>query len=362
MDRAHVRATRIPQGKIRVLVVDDSPIMRRLISQVLSADPAIEIAGAEANGALALERMGIVKPDVVTLDIEMPVMNGLETLQQIRKLHPHLRTVMFSSLTTRGGSATFEALSLGADDYVAKGSNEGSLNASLSALQAELLPKIKQFFSLEPSLTSTAHITPRKTQAVRPKPKFRLLAIGTSTGGPKALSELIPKLPRDLSVPVLVVQHMPPLFTKLLAERLQASSCLAVSEAEAGMRVELGRVIIAKGDHHLKLRRQGDAVIVDLTQEPPENFCRPAVDVLFRSAAELYGGEVLSVVLTGMGSDGVKGTRQVKAAGGYSLAQDEQTSTVWGMPGSVVQAGLADEVLPLPRIASEIIRLVSRQS
>jgi two-component system chemotaxis response regulator CheB len=355
---AVVRSTKAA-GKIRVLVVDDSLVIRHLVSQALREDPEIEVVGAEANGAAALERIPLVKPDLITLDIEMPVMDGLEALKQIRQRHPQLRTVMFSTLTTRGASATFEALALGADDYVTKASNGGSLDRSLAVLRGELIPKVKQFFRL-PSAAAAPTAPPVAKPAVSArKPKVRVLAVGVSTGGPQALAGVIPHLPRNFPVPVLIVQHMPPLFTRFLAERLQASSPLRVEEATDGMEIAPGRVIIAQGNHHLKVRRQGSSAFAQLTQEPPENFCRPSVDVLFRSVAEQYQGEVLSLMLTGMGNDGLQGARMLKAAGAYSLAQDEKSSTVWGMPGAIVQAGLADQVLPLSQIAPEIVRLVS---
>jgi two-component system chemotaxis response regulator CheB len=302
-----------------------------------------------------------LQPDLVTLDIEMPEMDGIETLRQIRKLYPRLRVVMFSTLTQRGAGATLEALSLGADDYVAKAANGGSLDRSLQALRTELIPKVKQFFSLPvppapgPPKRTGSHAKPGAGRVA----KISAVGIGVSTGGPQALAQLIPRLPGNLPVPVLVVQHMPPTFTRFLAERLHACSSVCVQEAESGMEVKAGSVIIARGDHHLRVLRRGSGFVTELTQDPPENFCRPAVDVLFRSMAATYGGETLSVVLTGMGEDGLRGTKVLKAAGGYSLAQDQATSVVWGMPGAVVQAGLADQVLPLSLVAPTIIALAT---
>jgi two-component system, chemotaxis family, protein-glutamate methylesterase/glutaminase len=342
-------------GRIRVLVVDDSVVIRHLLRQALEEDPAIEVVGAEANGVAALARIPQVRPDLITLDIEMPVMDGLETLRHIRQRHPRLRTIMFSTLTSKGGSATFEALSAGADDYVTKASNAGSLDQSLAALRGELIPKIKQFFQTHagPSKTLSTVSPPRAGASTKP----RVLAIGVSTGGPQALSAVIPKLPPGFPLPVLIVQHMPPMFTRLLAERLQANSRLQVAEAVDGMPVVPGRVIVAQGDRHLTVRMDGGAVVAVLDQGPQENSCRPSVDVLFRSLAETYRGAVLSVVLTGMGSDGLRGMQALKAAGACSVVQDEATSVVWGMPGAVAQAGLADRVLPLNKIPDELIRL-----
>jgi len=351
------RGTTEKTGKVRVLIVDDSVVIRHLLREALESDPGIEVVGSEGNGQAALAAIPLVKPDLVTLDIEMPVLDGLEALKRIRKDHPRLRVVMFSTLTTRGAAATLEALSLGADDYVAKASNAGKLDESLGRLRSELLPKIRQFFTNpgragQPALPL---LTPTRSF---PKSKPRVLVIGVSTGGPNALAKLIPALPSRLPLPVLIVQHMPPTFTRLLAERLDAASPLRVLEAEDGMEVAPGRVIIARGDYHLRVRKMGPQTVCALDQGPHENSCRPAADVLFRSAAEAYGGAVLSAVLTGMGSDGQRGTETVKAAGGYSIAQDEPSSVVWGMPGAVVEAGLANQVLPLEKIPPEIVRLV----
>jgi two-component system chemotaxis response regulator CheB len=354
-----VRGTSAPGGRIRVMAVDDSVVIRHLIREALQEDPDIEFVGAEGSGAAALERIRVLKPDLVTLDIEMPGMDGLEVLRQIRKLHPRLRTIMFSTLTQRGSAATFEALSLGADDYVAKAANGGSLDRSLTTLRAELIPKIKQFFTVRPaSLRKPAPSAVVPSAHKRPA-SFRALAIGVSTGGPQALENLIPKLPANFPLPVLIVQHMPAMFTRLLAERLNAASPLTVEEAVDGREIVPGRVLVAPGDFHLRVRRAGLGLAASLDKGPYENSCRPSVDVLFRSLAESCRGHVLSVILTGMGSDGKKGTEALKAAGAYSIAQDEATSVVWGMPGSVVDAGLADRVLPLPQIVPEIVRLAA---
>ena len=354
------RATKAPQGKIRVLVVDDSVVTRHLVRQALQEAPGIEVVGAEPNGVAALARIPMVNPDVITLDIEMPEMDGLETLRHIRKSYPRLRVIMFSTLTTRGASATFEALALGADDYVAKAANAGSLDRSLTSLRSELVPKILQFFVLpaQPVPLSRPAAVPVRPAIAR-RTKIRALAIGVSTGGPQALGSLIPQLPANLRVPVLVVQHMPPMFTRLLAERLQATSPLQVEEAAEGMEIVPGRVVIAKGDYHLRVRQAGSKLVAALDQSPQENSCRPAVDVLFRSVLDVFGGDVLSVVLTGMGSDGLRGARMLKAAGASIVVQDEASSVVWGMPGAIAQAGFADRVLPLDQIASEIVRLAA---
>jgi len=263
---------------------------------------------------------------------------------------------MFSTLTTRGAAVTLEALSLGADDYVPKAANSGSLDKSLGTLRNDLVPKILQFFTQlhpPPALPKLVPAVPSGRPARRP----RVVAIGVSTGGPNALAATIPLLPAKLPVPVLVVQHMPAMFTRMLADRLNSSSRLPVAEAEDDVEITPGRVWIAKGDHHFTVRRVGDSVRSVLHRGPHENSCRPSVDVLFRSLAAVYGSDVLAVVLTGMGSDGLRGVRDLKAAGAQSIVQDMATSVVWGMPGSIASAGMADRVLPLDQIAPEIVRL-----
>ena len=354
------RATVSRRGKIRVLVVDDSVVIRHLLRQALHEDPDVEVVGEEGSGVGALKRIPEVNPDVVTLDIEMPEMDGLETLRQIRKRYPRLRIIMFSTLTTRGASSTFEALSLGADDYVAKTSNTGSLDRSLTSLRSELVPKIKQFFAMPVATIqrpmAAAPTVPRAVSPLRTGLKARVLGIGVSTGGPQALAVLVPKIPADFPLPVLIVQHMPAMFTRLLAERLQTLTSLKVVEAADGMVVSPGRIIVARGDYHMRVRVSGTSAITVLDQAPHVNSCRPSVDVLFESLAQAYKGHVLAVVLTGMGSDGMLGMKALKAAGAYGIVQDQATSVVWGMPGAVAQAGLADQILPLEQIAAELNR------
>ncbi len=347
-----------PGERIRVLIVDDSVVIRRLVTHALEQDAALEVVGVASNGLIALQRIPQFNPDVLTLDIEMPDMDGLETLRRIRRQYPQLRVIMFSTLTERGAAVTLEALTLGADDYVAKASNEGSLDRSMIRLREELVPKIKQFFHL-PYLPRPAQaaMPAAEVPPVRAKTQPRVLAIGVSTGGPTALGEMLPQLPSGFALPVLVVQHMPPLFTRLLAERLHATCRLPVEEATQGARVEPGKILIAPGDFHMKLALQGTGVRVCLDQSPPLNSCRPAVDALFASVGEVYGGAAIAVILTGMGQDGTRGAEILKARGAKILAQDEASSVVWGMPGAVVNAGLADCVLPLDRMVPEVLRL-----
>ena len=355
-------ARTIPAGRhIRVLIVDDSVVIRRLITRALSEDADLEIVGSAPNGCVALAKIPQVNPDVVTLDIEMPEMDGLETLRQIRKLYPRLCVIMFSTLTERGAVKTLEALSLGADDYVTKTANAGSLDKSLEKLRGELTPKIRQFFGLKSHarvLEAQPVLVPIPPARRNWESKKEIIAIGVSTGGPNALSEIFPRFPADLPCPIVVVQHMPPIFTRLLAQRLQSRSHIRVEEARQGTPIEPGKAVIAAGGFHLVLKQSGGKIVAALDESPPVNSCRPAVDVLFASVAAIYGSRALGVILTGMGQDGLSGVKQIKAKGASVIAQDKATSVVWGMPGFVAQAGLADVVAPIDEIAPEILKRV----
>jgi two-component system chemotaxis response regulator CheB len=280
-------------------------------------------------------------------------------LKEVRKSHPALPVIMFSTLTERGASATLDALSLGASDYVTKPSNTGSLDAGIAAIRTELIPKIKALCRRTPA-KARIPIPPKPAASVRPRSKqpIDIVAIGTSTGGPNALAEVLPRLPKELPVPIVVVQHMPPIFTRFLAERLAGQSQIAVGEANSGAELSPGQAWIAPGNFHMTVARKGLRGRVDLNQDPPEHSCRPAVDVLFRSVASAYRSNVLGVVMTGMGSDGVLGSQNIREAGGEVLIQDELSSVVWGMPGLVYAAGQADAVYPLDQLASEITRRV----
>jgi two-component system chemotaxis response regulator CheB len=361
----------LKQGeRIRVMIVDDSAVIRRLVTRALEQDPMLQVVGSAPNGAIGLQRIPELDPHVVTLDIEMPDMNGLEMLRIIRRDHPLLRVIMLSTLTERGAAITVEALTLGADDYVTKVSQGGSFAGSMSNLQEEMIPKIKQFFrSPEQNGPAQGEVSAYGLAkafdsegflALQNKTRPKVLLLGVSTGGPTALSCILPQLPADFPLPVLVVQHMPPLFTRLLAERLNSSCPLSVEEASQGCRVESGKVLIAPGDFHMMVALNAGSVQVCLDQSPRQNFCRPAVDALFVSAAQVYGGAVLAGVLTGMGQDGLRGAGVLKARGATILAQDEASSVVWGMPGAVVKAGFSDCVLPLNRVGAEIVRISGR--
>jgi two-component system chemotaxis response regulator CheB len=357
-------------GRIRVLIVDDSAVMRSLLRSVILSDPGLEVAGTAADGASALEVLRLQRPDLIVLDVEMPVMDGLVTLRQLRARNHTMPVIMCSSLTQRGARVTIEALASGASDYVAKPSGQDGREAATRALAHELIPRIHALTShLQPRPVAAA--APRTALPMPPMPppalqspaKTSVLAIGVSTGGPAALDVLLPELPAGFPLPVLIVQHMPEVFTRLLAERLGRRCGLRVSEAAEGMPAVAGGIYIARGNWHMEAKpaaRPGAPATLHLTQEPPENHCRPAVDTLFRSTARVYGSGVLAVVLTGMGYDGLAGSRIIREQGGSVLAQDQATSTVWGMPGAVAQAGLAYKVLPLAAIAPEILRVAGR--
>lgn len=341
---------------IRVLVVDDSVVVRKLLSEALASTPEVQLAGTASNGAIALAKIPQLNPDVITLDIEMPGLNGIETLKEIRRLYPHLPVIMFSTLTEHGAAITLEALSLGASDYVTKPTNSSSLASAMGQVRGELLNKILPLAGRSRGLHAPPVRQPKKSKPIASR--IEILAIGTSTGGPKALAEVIPHLPSEFPVPVVIVQHMPPLFTRLLAERLNAQSQVRVNEGEAGCPLEAGNVWIAPGNHHMTIARRGTKIVLDLNQGPPENSCRPAVDVLFRSVAQVYGSNALAVVMTGMGADGARGAAEIHEAGGEVFIQDEASSVVWGMPGAVASAGLADKISPLQEISHEVIRRV----
>jgi two-component system chemotaxis response regulator CheB len=345
--------------------------MRSLLRSVVCADAGLEVAGTAGDGGSALSAIENLHPDLVLLDVEMPVMDGLVTLRQLRARGHRMPVIMCSSLTQRGAKVTIEALACGASDYVAKPTGQSGREAAIRALSQELIPKIQALTgqpqppAISPGAMRAPLIPllapPPRTQQISSTPVA--LAIGVSTGGPAALEVLLPALPANFALPVLVVQHMPELFTKLFAERLNGRCPLQVKEAQEGDPARAGTIYIAKGNWHMDVlapSRIGLPATLRLNQGPLENHCRPAVDVLFRSVAAVYGSGALAVVLTGMGSDGMIGCRLIRDNGGSVLAQDQATSTVWGMPGAVCNAGLAHKVLPLGEIAPEILRLVSR--
>jgi len=359
-------------NRIRVLVVDDSIVVRRVVTEELEAQADMEVAGTASTGRIALEKMAQLNPDLVILDIEMPEMDGLTALDHLRNSHPKTPVIMFSSLTELGAAATLEALSRGASDFFAKPGGPGGLEASRQVIRDELIPSIRTLCAKKSATPVVRSGGLDSKNPARPVPNHRgtsspaqnhygpieILAIGASTGGPNALAEIFTLLPPNLPVPIVVVQHMPPMFTQMLAERLSKTSQIPTVEAQSGMELQPGKAWIAPGDYHMILVREGTRICTRIQQGAPENACRPAVDPLFRSVADIYRNRCLAMVLTGMGQDGLKGCEAIRAAGGQILVQDEATSVVWGMPGFVTRAGLADRVLPLPMLAGEIQRRI----
>lgn len=379
--------------KVRVLIVDDSAVMRKIIASALQKDPAIEVVGFANNGLQAIEAIKTYSPDVMTLDIEMPEMDGLTALREIRKTNKYLPIIMFSSLTHKGAQAAVMALTAGASDYVGKpATSAGSVDEAFKVLETELIPKIVGLAKrvkarqareaddaqakapanvLAPRTSSIVELAkskqvetqPAETQqaetisikSIVPVKPVQAICIGVSTGGPMALMQIFSQITTPLHIPIFIVQHMPPSFTALLAARLSAAGVITVKEAQEGEVAEAGMGYIAPGGFHMTLEKSGTKTILHLNTDPPENSCRPAVDVLFRAAAQVYGSGVLAVMLTGMGYDGLKGCQLIASKGGQVIAQDEATSVVWGMPGAVVQAGLAQAVLPIEKMSEEII-------
>jgi two-component system chemotaxis response regulator CheB len=354
---------------INVLIVDDSRLFRAAVEQALAGQPDIAVVGSVFSGAKALDFIRGTPPDVVTLDVEMPGLDGVATLEQIeifnasRPPGPTVGVIMLSAFTRRGADVTVRALERGAFDFVTKPSGP-SPEQNLATLRDELLPRIRACARLRTRAAPAA--APRRPAPPAAAPRRRapvaLIAIGASTGGPRALAELLPDLCAQTAPPILVVQHMPPNFTRSLADSLARQTRQLVVEAADGTPLAAARVFIAPGGRHMLLRGSSVSPLIGLSDAPPENGCRPSADVLFRSAAAVFGPGVLALILTGMGSDGAGGLAAVRRAGGYVIAQDEPTSVVWGMPGSAVEAGVVDEVCPLPEIAAAAAAVAARST
>jgi len=338
--------------KIRVLVVDDSAFMRYTVSHHLSAQEDMEVVGLASDGLEGVTMVEALRPDVVTLDVEMPRLDGLGALRQIMDKNP-TPVVMMSSLTKEGAAVTVEALTLGAVDFVTKPGQSTSVHQVLG----ELCEKVRLAARARVRTMQPSSLLQRRLAPASDRLPDNLVLIGSSTGGPGALREVVTRFPADLNAAVLIVQHMPPNFTRSLAERLDELSALPTKEAEQGDRLQTGQVLLAPGGYHLTLTRSGE---VQLNKGPAVNGVRPAVDVTMMSAVGVFGSRILAVILTGMGHDGRDGVRAVKAAGGRAIAQDEATCIVYGMPRSVVEAGLADKVLPLEAIAGEVVSMLSQ--
>jgi two-component system chemotaxis response regulator CheB len=346
--------------RLKVLIVDDSSFMRKVIGDIISEDPMLDVVGRARNGAEAMEAVRTLSPDVITLDIEMPGKSGLEVLREIMDFKP-IPVVMVSSLTRDGGNITMQALDLGAVDFVTKPS--GNVSLDMKKVGDELRRKVA-------GASRAAVFGPRRArQPFRarepfpvlqrrdiPRGKPEMLVVAASTGGPMALQEIIPNLSRDFPLPVMIVQHMPPGFSTSFAHRLNERSKLAVTEGCDGMPVRKGTVVVAPGGYHLTVEKKGAEVLCKLTDGPLVRSVRPSADVLFSSVSETVGGGVLALVLTGMGKDGLDGAKLLKDKGAYVIAESKETSVIFGMPGAVIGAGLADEVLPLYAIAEGLER------
>jgi len=350
---------RVPdEGSVaRVMVCDDSAVIRTAVARILESDPTVRVVAKVANGRLAIEELRKTQVDVVVLDIEMPVLDGMSALPLLLRADPDLRVIMASSLTTRGADIALRALRLGAADYVPKPSTIGTGNDD--AFRRELLEKVKGLARMRRRTAQpAARAAPLTALRAAPALTAKLLAIGSSTGGPQALFTLVQGLGRAVNIPIVLTQHMPATFTPILAEHLSKLGGLRCAEAVDGEPLQNGRIYLAPGDRHLLVDNTRGAMRVRLTTDPPENFCRPSVDPMLRSASAACGGRVLIAMLTGMGHDGLAGTKMVVDAGGAAVAQDEATSVVWGMPGAVAQAGLCHAVLPLPRIAPKLLEML----
>ena len=355
---------RVAPERLRVMIVDDSALFRQSVTAVFREMPDIEIVGMAKDGREAIEKMIAMRPDVITLDVEMPDMNGIETLRQMQKLKLPTRAIMLSSLTESGAKITLEALFEGAFDFIQKPT--GGMRESRSVLQTALAEKLSAFRTYRRSATKpmidrstpVAAVATTTTMTGNASSSCQLVLIGLSTGGPQMLRHVVPRIEADFPVPIVIVQHMPAKYTQTMASRLDEVSPITVCEAAEGMKILPGHVYIAPGGQHLKLVKSHGGVACRLTDDPPENGCRPSVDMTMRSAIEIYGAKILGIIMTGMGRDGLAGCRLLVQAGGVVFAQDEETSAVYGMPKAVVDAGLVTRVLPLGKIAPAIQRHV----
>ena len=361
------------EAPIRVMIVDDSAVVRGLVSRWIEEEPGMEVVARHPNGKLAVADVARSAPDLVLLDIEMPVMDGLEALPLLLKARPGVRVLIVSTLTRRNAEISFRALALGALDYLPKPDSNSSLTLSLD-FRGEVIRKIRALGPVRSVRAALDEAERAVANEVRPSEAHaqhafklrpfslvppRVIAIGSSTGGPQALASVLGALaPSSSRVPVLIAQHMPPMFTEVLAERLSKAVGREAKEGRDGEPVRPGIIYVAPGGHHMTVLNP-TAPALRIGEEPPVHFCRPAVDPLFSSAAAVWGGWVLGIILTGMGSDGTRGAADIVAAGGGIIAQDEATSVVWGMPGSAVQAKLCSAVLPLDDIATKVSSLFS---
>lgn len=363
------------------MVVDDSAVIRGLLTRALEEDPGMTVVSSVSNGELALRAVERTDVEIVVLDIEMPLMDGMTALPLLLKAKPGIQVIMASTLTRKNAEISLKALANGAADYVAKPTSTSEIH-SASAFKQELRSKVKAVATAaraarksEPlakgGTAALTRVAPKKTQVLYDKPVVlraapllppEIIAIGSSTGGPQALLRLFEALGSEVRQPVLITQHMPPTFTTLLAEHISRASRMLCTEGRDGEPIVAGRAYIAPGDHHMTAEVRDGRKVIGINQKPPENFCRPAVDPMLRSLGNVFGARLLVIILTGMGSDGRKGAAEVVAAGGTVIAQDEATSVVWGMPGAVATAGLCSAVLPLHEIGPYVRKLAVRSA
>jgi two-component system, chemotaxis family, protein-glutamate methylesterase/glutaminase len=369
------------EDKVRILIVDDAITYRRIIGDVLADVPGVEVVGTAANGRIALQKIEQLRPDLLTLDLEMPDMDGLEVLRRLTEAGGQVQAIMLSGATSYGADLTVAALKLGAFDFVIKPAFD-SLEKNSAFLRQELGQKVQAFArskhirtilhgaGLAPHHTSTRpvpsnQVAKEQHSGARRGLDFRIfkpevVALGISTGGPASLTQMLPRLPANLGVPVLIVQHMPPVFTKSLADDLNRRCALRVYEASDGQLVRPGEILIAPGGKQMKVESRNGQITVAITNDPPENSCRPSVDYLFRSVCEVYGRNAIGVIMTGMGNDGTRGCREMKRQGAAIIAQDEPSCVVFGMPKGPIDEGIADVIAPLDELALEIVRLAGK--
>ena len=371
--------------KLKVLVVDDTIVYRKAVSDILSEIPGVEVVGVAHNGKIAMAKIATLKPDMLTLDIEMPEMNGIEVLAELQRNHPNIGAVMVSTLTMDGGEMTMKALELGAFDFILKPQSKNPAE-SKKLLKQALTPIIREFKlsrtastllrnkghfnkgtravlrKKRPPVSSSTLFSPNigKSRPTLQRSKSEIVTIGISTGGPNALTQMLPMLPGNIGVPILIVQHMPPVFTKSLAASLDSKCALKVKEAEDREIIRNNTIYIAPGGKQMKLVASADGRNrqIKITDDPPENSCRPSVDYLFRSVGDYYVGRTTAVIMTGMGSDGTKGLKILSQKGAMIIAQNEETCVVYGMPKAPIETGLADVIAPLNKIADEIVKSI----
>jgi two-component system chemotaxis response regulator CheB len=366
---------------LKVLIADDSSLFRKVLTDILSSIPDVEVAGTAPNGRLALQKIKELKPDLLTLDMEMPEMDGLEVLNAIKKGNENLEVIVVSALTHRGGDLTMKALEAGAFDFITKPDTNSPIDSKAS-ITKDLVPRIKalshrleirNILKSKPLTTESKTIAATKpalqktatsiiTAGMNSKPvtgRPEMLLIGISTGGPNALSQMLPQLPANINVPIFIVQHMPPVFTQSLAESLSLKCSLKIKEAENGEIAKPNVVYIAPGGKQMRVVPSPEyTLVIQITDDPPENNCKPAVDYLFRSISKGYPGKAMAIIMTGMGSDGTTGLRLLKRTGCYIIAQDEASCVVYGMPKAAVDAGITDIILPLDKIASHTLNVI----